>query len=156
LLNAHVEAPTGGSIVLAAIMLKLGAFGFVRYLFGWLQDLCAAFSPYVCGVALVSILFASVSSVTERDMKRLVAQTSIAHMGLVVMGLFVFSESSFGGAIYLIIGHGVTSAALFYLVGILYDRFHTRDLTVYGGLVNLMPLFCSGLFFFTTANAGFP
>jgi NADH-quinone oxidoreductase subunit M len=137
-------------------MLKLGAFGFIRYLLGLFYDICLEYSLLVCSFAAVSIFYSSVSSITETDAKRLIAQTSIAHMGLVVLGLFMFSEAGFFGALYLIVGHGITSTALFYLVGILYDRFHTRELRVFGGLVTIMPLFCTSLFFFTAANSGFP
>jgi len=137
-------------------MLKVGAFGFVRYLFGLLHDISISYALPVCALALISIFFSAISSITETDAKRLVAQTSIAHMGLIVLGLFIFVEHGFYGAFFLIIGHGITATALFYLIGILYDRFHTRDLTLLGGLVQLMPLYCTCLFFFALANAGFP
>src|SRR5207249_2392923 len=104
-----------------------------------LHDISVSFSLPVCGLAVVSIVFAAISSITETDAKRLVAQTSIAHMGLVVLGLFTCNGYGFYGAFFLIVGHGITSSALFYLVGILYERFRTRDLTLYGGLAQLMP-----------------
>lgn len=156
LLNAHVDAPTAGSIVLAAIMLKLGAFGFIRYSFGLFHDVCLEMAYVVACFAIISIVYSSFCSITEKDAKRLIAHTSIAHMNFVVFGLFSFDPKGFFGAIYLIIGHAVTSTALFYLIGILYDRTHARELDGFGGLVQLMPLFSSALFFFALANAGFP
>lgn len=151
-----MEAPTGGSIVLAAIMLKLGAFGMIRYLFGLLPQLSAAYSLHVCALAIASIIFSSLSSLVELDAKKLVAQTSISHMNYVILGLFALDARGFYGALFLIIGHGIISTGLFYLVGILYDRFHTRQLDSLGGLVHLMPLYSVALFFFVMANAGFP
>jgi NADH-quinone oxidoreductase subunit M len=137
-------------------MLKVGTFGFVRYLLGLLPELSIAAARPVSALAVASIFFAAICSITERDAKRLVALTSISHMGMVILALFMFGPHAFFGAVYLMVGHGVTSTALFYLIGILYDRFHTRDLSVLGGLVSVMPLYCSALFFFAMANAGFP
>lgn len=156
LLNAHVEAPTGGSIILAAILLKLGIFGMVRYLFQFFNEISIQASPVVISLALIGIFYSSVCAVTELDSKRLIAHTSIAHMNLSVLGLFIFDERGLMGAIYLSIGHVVTSAALFFLIGTLYDRFHTRNLLVFGGLVQIMPIFSVFLFFFVMANSGFP
>jgi len=156
LLNAHVEAPTGGSIILAAILLKFGIFGIIRYLLGLLGNISVEFSSVTIGVCLFSVFYAAACSITEMDIKRLVAYTSIAHMSLAVIGLFVFDPRGLNGAIITMLGHGVVSCALFFLIGILYVRFNTRNIIYFGGLVQLMPIFASFLFFFAVANAGFP
>lgn len=151
-----MQAPTSGSIILAAIMLKLGTFGFIRYSFGLLAPICSELGPIVCVLALASIIFSSVSSITEVDAKKLIAQTSIAHMNLCVLGLFSFDIMGYSGCIYMLVGHAITATALFYLVGVAYDRFHTRDINAIGGLASTMPLYSVFMFFFTMANAGFP
>ena len=140
LLNAHVQAPTAGSIVLASILLKLGTFGFIRYTFGLLASISIEAGPYVCVLALAGVMFSSISSLVEKDAKKLIAQTSIAHMNICVLGLFSFTVQGFTGCVYMMIGHGVIAAALFYLIGILYDRVHTRELNALGGLASIMHL----------------
>lgn len=156
LLNAHVEAPTSGSIILAAILLKLGIFGIIRYLFEFLFDVTTHMSFLVLSLALIGVLYSSICAITEQDLKKILAYTSISHMNLVVIGLFTFDDKGLMGAIYLSIGHVITSAALFFLIGSLYDRFHTRNLLLFGGLTQLMPIFSVFLFFFIMANSGFP
>lgn len=156
LLNAHVEAPMGGSIILAAVLLKLGFFGLIRFPLGLFHEISVSMAPAVIFLALVGIFYSAVLSITEVDAKRLVALTSIAHMGMCVIGLFIFDAQGFYGAILLALGHAVISSALFFLVGIMYERFETRDINALGGLVHVMPLFSSAFFFFAVANAGFP
>jgi len=151
-----VEAPTSGSIILAALLLKFGLFGMVRYLLGFLHNVSVDMAKYVIGMSLFSVFFASICSITETDVKKLVAYTSIAHMSLAVMGLFVFDPKGFYGALITMLAHGVISTALFYLIGVLYMRVHTRDIIYFGGLVQLMPIFSTFFFFFLIANSGFP
>jgi len=156
LLNAHVEAPTGGSIVLAAVLLKLGLFGMIRLPLGLFLEQSITLRPAIIFIALCGVVYSAVLSLKETDAKRLIALTSIGHMGIGIIGLFSFTNFGFFGAIYLAVGHAVTATALFFLIGILYDRFHTRDITALGGLVSIMPLYSTALFFFLMANTGFP
>lgn len=156
LLNAHVEASTGVSIILAAVMLKIGIFGIIRYLLGLLHVYSELYSNYIVGLAVFAVFYASLSSITEPDLKRLVAYTSIAHMNLAVIGLFMFDQSAFYGAVVTMLSHAVISSAMFFLVGVLYSRFKTREIIYFGGLVQVMPLFSTIFFFFCIANSGFP
>lgn len=154
--EAHVEAPTVGSMLLASLLLKLGGYGFLRFSLTMLQEASLYYAPAVSVLALLGVIYGSFSTVRQVDLKRIIAYSSVAHMNLVVLGLFSFCIQGIEGAIFLMVAHGVVSAALFFCVGVLYDRYHSRLLRYYGGLVNVMPLFVSFFFFFTLANMSFP
>ncbi|TDR31945.1 NADH dehydrogenase subunit M [Hydromonas duriensis] len=160
--DAHVEAPTGGSMVLAAIMLKLGAYGFLRFSLPIAPDASHAFAPFVVTISLVAVAYIGLVALVQTDMKKLVAYSSIAHMGFVTLGFFMFDVNGMGysvamqGAILQMISHGFISAAMFFCIGVLYDRVHSRDISAYGGVVNTMPKFAAFFMLFTMANAGLP
>lgn len=154
--EAHVEAPTAGSIILASVLLKLGGYGIIRFLFTIFRDASMFFSPFVCLLALLSMVYASLIAFRQTDFKKVIAYSSIIHMNLSVLGLFTFDINAVYGAIMLMLGHGIVSGALFFLVGVLYDRHHTRTILYYGGLAQVMPLFTGFFFFFIIANFGFP
>lgn len=154
--EAHVEAPTVGSVLLASLLLKLGGYGFIRFLIPVMPEASFYFSNLVYTLAIVSIIYSSLNTLRQIDLKKIIAYSSIAHMNMVVMGIFSWNLQGISGAIFLMIGHGIVSGALFLLVGSLYDRFHTRLLRYYGGLAQTMPMFCFLFFVFNLANMGFP
>lgn len=154
--DAHVEAPTGGSIVLAAIMLKLGGYGFVRFSLPVTPDASHYFAPVMIALSLIAVIYVGVVALVQTDMKKLVAYSSIAHMGFVTLGCFLFSQMGLEGAIVQMISHGFVSGAMFFAIGVLYDRMHTRDISAYGGVVNRMPKFAAFALFFAMANVGLP
>lgn len=154
--EAHVEAPTAGSIILAGILLKLGTYGFIRYSLPLFPKACFYFSPLVYTLAVISIIYSSLIAIRQSDLKRVIAYTSIAHMNLVVLGIFSFNVIGIEGALIQSISHGFVSSALFFIIGIIYDRHHTRIINYYGGLVHVMPLYSSMFLFFSLANMGFP
>ena len=154
--DAHVEAPTGGSVVLAAIMLKLGAYGFARFSLPIAPDAAHQFAPFIITLSLVAVIYVGFVAMVQTDMKKLVAYSSIAHMGFVTLGFFVFSELGIEGAIAQMISHGFVSGAMFLCIGVLYDRMHSRQIADYGGVANTMPKFAAFFLFFSMANCGLP
>jgi len=154
--DVHVEAPTGGSAVLAAIMLKLGAYGFLRFSLPILPDASHQWAGLMIGLSLVAVIYVGLVAMVQQDMKKLVAYSSVAHMGFVTLGFFVFSDLGVSGAIVQMISHGFVSAAMFLSIGVLYDRVHSREIASYGGVVNTMPRFAAFALLFTMANCGLP
>lgn len=154
--EAHVEAPTFGSIILAAILLKLGSYGFFRFLICALPQASYFFAPLVFLLAIISIIFCSLTAVRCFDLKKIIAYSSIVHMNFAVLGLFSNTLYGVQGALLLFVGHGLISSALFFLVGVLYDTYGTRTLYYFGGLSQLMPVFSIMFLFFTLSNIGFP
>lgn len=154
--EAHVEAPTVGSVLLAGILLKLGVYGFLRFSLCLFPDLSLFFSPLIYLLSILGIIYASLTAIRQTDLKRIIAYSSIAHMNLVTLGIFSFSVIGIEGAILQSISHGFVSGALFFLVGIIYDRYHSRLLSYYGGLVHMMPIFSLLFLIFTMANIALP
>jgi NADH-quinone oxidoreductase subunit M len=154
--DAHVEAPTGGSVVLAAIMLKLGAYGFLRFSLPIAPDASHYLSGFMITLSLIAVIYIGLVALVQVDMKKLVAYSSIAHMGFVTLGFFMFNDMSVQGGIVQMISHGFISGAMFLCIGVLYDRMHTRQIADYGGVVNTMPKFAALFVFFSMANCGLP
>jgi NADH-quinone oxidoreductase subunit M len=154
--DAHVEAPTGGSVVLAAITLKIGAYGFVRFILPILPDASRYLSTFVITLSLIAVVYIGFVALAQSDMKRLIAYSSISHMGFVTLGFFLFSQIGIEGGLAQMISHGFVSAALFLCVGVMYDRMHSRQIADYGGVVNAMPKFAAFMMLFAMANAGLP
>jgi len=154
--DAHVEAPTGGSVVLAAIMLKLGAYGFLRFSLPIAPDASHAYDWFIIGLSLTAVVYIGLVALVQQDMKKLVAYSSIAHMGFVTLGFFIFSELGVSGALVQMISHGFVSGAMFLCIGVLYDRVHSREISSYGGVVNTMPKFTAFAVLFAMANCGLP
>ena len=154
--DAHVEAPTGGSVVLAAIMLKLGAYGFLRFSLPIAPDASREWAVLVIGLSLVAVIYIGFVALVQQDMKKLVAYSSVAHMGFVTLGFFVFNELAATGAVVQMISHGFVSGAMFLCIGVLYDRMHSREIAAYGGVANTMPKFAAFAVLFAMANAGLP
>ncbi|MDP3884943.1 NADH-quinone oxidoreductase subunit M [Hydrogenophaga sp.] len=154
--DVHVEAPTGGSAVLAAIMLKLGAYGFLRFSLPILPDASHEWAWLMITLSLVAVVYVGLVAMVQKDMKKLVAYSSVAHMGFVTLGFFLFSDMGVAGGIVQMIAHGFVSAAMFLSIGVLYDRVHSREISAYGGVVNTMPNFAAFALLFTMANCGLP
>jgi len=154
--DAHVEAPTAGSVILAAILLKMGGYGFLRFSLPMFPDASHYFQPMVYALSIIAIIYTSLVALMQEDMKKLIAYSSVAHMGFVTMGIFSFTRQGIDGAIFQMISHGLVSGALFLCVGVVYDRMHTREIKAYGGLVSRMPLYAFIFMLFTMANVGLP
>ena len=154
--DAHVEAPTGGSVVLAAVMLKLGGYSFLRFAMPIAPDAAHYLSGFMIALSLIAILYIALVALVQKDMKKLIAYSSISHMGFVTLGFFIFSQLGLEGAIVQMISHGFISAAMFLCVGVLYDRVHSREIAAYGGVANTMPIFAAFAVFFAMANSGLP
>jgi len=154
--DAHVQAPTAGSVVLAAIMLKMGGYGFLRFSLPMFPVGSAVMTDFILWISVIAIVYTSLVALVQDDMKKLVAYSSIAHMGYVTAGIFAANQQGVDGAIFQMLSHGFVSAALFLAVGVIYDRMHTREISAYGGLVNRMPAYAAVFMFFTMANVGLP
>ncbi|MGJ0393427.1 MAG: NADH-quinone oxidoreductase subunit M [Methylocystis sp.] len=154
--DAHVEAPTAGSVILAAILLKMGGYGFSRFSLPMFPDASVYFAPLVYAMSVIAIVHTSLVALVQEDIKKLIAYSSVAHMGYVTMGLFTMNPQGVQGAMFQMISHGFVSGALFLCVGVIYDRMHTREIAAYGGLVNRMPIYAFVFMLFTMANVGLP
>ncbi|MBC9245413.1 NADH-quinone oxidoreductase subunit M [Paracoccus sp. 11-3] len=154
--DAHVQAPTAGSVVLAAVLLKMGGYGFLRFSLPMFPVASEIFQPFVFWLSAIAIVYTSLVALAQTDMKKLIAYSSVAHMGYVTMGIFAANQQGVDGAIFQMLSHGFISGALFLCVGVIYDRMHTREIDAYGGLVNRMPVYALVFMFFTMANVGLP
>ena len=154
--DAHVEAPTAGSVILAGILLKLGGYGFLRFSIPMFPNASLELAPIIFWMSIIAIIYTSLVAYRQNDIKKLIAYSSVAHMGFVTMGIFTFNTQGIQGGIYQMLSHGVISGALFFCVGVIYDRMHTREISFYGGLVKHMPVYAAFFMLFTMANVGLP
>ncbi|CAN5659320.1 NADH-quinone oxidoreductase subunit M [soil metagenome] len=154
--DAHVEAPTAGSVILAGVLLKMGGYGFIRFSVPLFPEATQYFAPLVFGLSIVAVIYTSLVALVQEDMKKLIAYSSVAHMGFVTIGIFVMNMQGVQGSIFQMLSHGIVSAALFLCVGVVYDRLHTREIDAYGGLVHRMPRYAFVFLFFTLASVGLP
>jgi NADH-quinone oxidoreductase subunit M len=154
--DAHVEAPTAGSVILAGVLLKMGAYGFLRFSLPILPEATDFFTPLIFTLSVIAVIYASLVALAQEDMKKLIAYSSVAHMGFVTIGIFTLNQQGVEGAIFQMLSHGIVSAALFLAVGVVYDRLHTRDISRYGGLVHSMPVYAVVFLLFTLASVGLP
>jgi NADH-quinone oxidoreductase subunit M len=154
--DAHVEAPTAGSVILAGVLLKLGAYGFIRFSLPMLPEASLQFTPLIYALSVIAVIYTSLVALAQADMKKLIAYSSVAHMGFVTVGLFTLTQQGIEGALFQMLSHGIVSGALFLCVGVIYDRMHTREIARYGGLVNRMPVYALVFMVFTMASVGLP
>src|SRR5215216_193754 len=154
--DAHVEAPTAGSVILAGVLLKMGGYGFIRFSLPMFPEASATFAPLVFTLSVIAIVATSLIALVQEDMKKLIAYSSVAHMGFVTMGIFAATAQGVSGGIFQMVSHGIVSGALFLCVGVVYDRMHSREIAAYGGLVNRMPVYAAVFMLFTMANVGLP
>ncbi|MBF0093491.1 MAG: NADH-quinone oxidoreductase subunit M [Alphaproteobacteria bacterium] len=154
--DAHVEAPTAGSVILAGVLLKMGAYGFIRFSVPMFPEATVYFTPFVYTLSVVAVIYTSLVALAQEDMKKLIAYSSVAHMGFVTIGIFALTQQSVEGALFQMLSHGVVSGALFLCVGVVYDRMHTREIGAYGGLVNRMPVYALVFMVFTLGSVGLP
>ena len=154
--DAHVEAPTAGSVILAGVLLKMGGYGFLRFSVPMLPQASAYFAPFIFTLSVVAVIYTSLVALAQEDMKKLIAYSSVAHMGVVTIGIFTFNVQGIQGALFQMLSHGIVSGALFLVVGVVYDRIHTRDIARYGGLADRMPLYALTFMIFTLASIGLP
>jgi len=154
--DAHVEAPTAGSVILAGVLLKMGGYGFIRFSLGMLPEASEYFSPLIMTLSVIAVVYTSLVALAQTDIKKLIAYSSVAHMSLVTIGIFVVNSQGLEGAMVQMISHGVVSGALFLCVGVIYDRMHTRDINFYGGLVNRMPIYATVFMIFMLGSVGLP
>jgi NADH-quinone oxidoreductase subunit M len=154
--DAHVEAPTAGSVILAGILLKMGGYGFIRFSLPMFPDASHYFAPLVFALSVIAIIYTSLVALVQEDIKKLIAYSSVAHMGFVTMGLFAMNQQAVQGAVFQMVSHGLVASALFLCVGVIYDRLHTREIAAYGGIVAKMPVYAVALMVFTMANVGLP
>ena len=154
--DAHVEAPTAGSVILAGVLLKMGGYGFIRFSLGMLPEASEFFAPLIMTLSIIAVVYTSLVAIAQTDIKKLIAYSSVAHMGLVTIGIFIVNSQGLEGAMIQMISHGVVSGALFLCVGVIYDRMHTRDIDFYGGLVNRMPIYATVFMIFMLGSVGLP
>jgi NADH-quinone oxidoreductase subunit M len=154
--DAHVEAPTAGSVILAGVLLKMGGYGFIRFSVTLFPEATQYFAPLVFGLSVVAVIYTSLVALVQEDMKKLIAYSSVAHMGFVTIGIYIMNMQGVQGSIFQMLSHGIVSAALFLCVGVVYDRMHTREIDAYGGLVHRMPRYAFVFMFFTLASVGLP
>ncbi len=154
--DAHVEAPTAGSVILAGVLLKMGGYGFIRFSVGMLPEATEYFIPFVMTLSIIAIIYTSLVALAQTDIKKLIAYSSVAHMGIVTIGIFLVNQQGLEGAMMQMISHGIVSAALFLCVGVIYDRMHTREISFYGGLVQRMPLYATVFMIFMLGSVGLP
>jgi len=154
--DAHVEAPTAGSVILAGVLLKMGGYGFIRFSLGMLPEATEFFIPLIMTLSIVAIVYTSLVALAQTDIKKLIAYSSVAHMGIVTIGIFLVNQQGLEGAMMQMISHGLVSAALFLCVGVIYDRMHTREIEFYGGLVQRMPLYATVFMIFMLGSVGLP
>jgi NADH-quinone oxidoreductase subunit M len=154
--DAHVEAPTAGSVILAGVLLKMGAYGFLRFSVPMLPVASAHLAPFIYTLSIVAVIYTSLVALAQTDMKKLIAYSSVAHMGVVTIGIFTFNVQGISGALFQMLSHGIVSAALFLCVGVVYDRIHSREIARYGGLGDRMPAYAFTFMLFTMASCGLP
>ena len=154
--DAHVQAPTAGSMILAGVLLKMGGYGFLRFSLPMFPDASDLFAPMIFALSVVAVIYTSLVALAQSDMKKLIAYSSVAHMGFVTIGIFSMNEQGIAGAMFQMISHGLVSAALFFCVGVVYDRLHTREISAYGGVVDAMPRYAAFFMFMMLASVGLP